>query len=322
VGGTYWSSPTEGEPKKLWINEVYRLTPGATQWERLPDYPANVGQLLAVTAGDKVYAIGGRNSERELQETFSMDNSAAGWQRGPDLPRPLFAHGGGALGSVIYVVADEVAMREPGETSSPASQVLALDTGQPDAKWQVVGEVPDKELGFYTAAVLNDALYLFGGATPSGESLTLRDTVMAFDLNRRTWSARHSLPFPLRDASAVVVDDQFVLITGGVEDAADHLKSPDGASRIHLSNRCLLYDTQSDRFIAAQPLRLAVADHGAAVCDGQVLLIAGEDSPYRTRTDLVQSINVNGILQNDSDRLCRGIEVLTTHEKSPGGAGG
>ena len=301
IGGTYWTSPDTDEPSKRWVRDVYWLASGAAAWERLPDYPRDVGQVLAVSINDRIFAIGGRDAEGAFRETYwiSPDDFAAGWQRGPDLPRPVFALGGGAHRDTIYAVTDEIAMRDRGGLAPPPPTVLALNTAKPDAGWVELGHAPHGEVGYPTVAVADGKLFLFGGAVQKeNASLELRDSVWSFDLQSKKWSARHPLPYPLRDASAVQLNQNSILIAGGVEDAASFAKTPDDKPRVLLSNRCLLYDIEADQFTFAAPLRLAVADHGLVTLDSAVLAIAGEDSPYRTRTDLVQVARVDAMLQS------------------------
>ncbi len=100
----------------------------------------------------------------------------------------------------------------------------------------------------------------------------------------------------MRDTTAVAVDERYILLAGGVEEAVAAESAPDHESRILLSTRCLVYDTIDDRFMAAKPLRLATADHGMAVLGRQLFVVGGEDSPYRTRTDLIQICDVRSLI--------------------------
>lgn len=134
---------------------------------------------------------------------------------------------------------------------------------------------------------------LFGDES---NNLRLSDKSWAFDLDDRGWTALRPLPYALRDATAAALDDSFVLIAGGVEQAAGADQTADHQPRIILSNRCLLYDAAADRFTFAASLRLAVAGHGLVRRELDVLAIAGEDSPYRTRTDLVQRAAVDACI--------------------------
>jgi len=100
----------------------------------------------------------------------------------------------------------------------------------------------------------------------------------------------------MRDTTALALNERYVLLAGGVEEAVSAQSAPDHKSRILLSTRCLIYDTIEDKFMAARPLRLATADHGLAILDTQLFVVGGEDSPYRTRTDLVQFCDVGSLI--------------------------
>ncbi len=151
-----------------------------------------------------------------------------------------------------------------------------------------MGQAPNPEVGYRTAAVIGGNLALFGGATiDKAGQLQLCDAVWLFDLEQLTWNRGTKLPAPLRDSSAVALDERFVLIAGGVEDAKPK-RAPSRDARVILTHRCWLYDLVENKFIMAEPLRLAVADNGLANVDGKLFVIGGEDSPYRTRTDVVQ----------------------------------
>jgi N-acetylneuraminic acid mutarotase len=291
IGGSYWAAKVGGVAEKTWIPDVYWLGRTTDSWERLADFPSAIGQALAVTVGGKIVVVGGRNAERAFVETYwrVVGDHASRWERGPDLPRPLFALTGGAFESTVYAVTDPYAtIEQPSEHPEP-STVLAWDVSATHGAWRHVADVPDSEVGFRTTAIADGRIFLFGGATqPKPDDLRLSDTLWILDLKAGAWTRGAKLPYPLRDSTAACVDNRFILLIGGVEDALSQQQSPDGQARIILTNRCLVYDITSDRFTAAEPLRLATADHGVAIRGSEVMAIAGEDSPYRTRTDLVQ----------------------------------
>jgi predicted neuraminidase len=322
VGGTYWTTPTSANSTKKWMRDVCWFVPETKTCKPLADFPVEIGQVLLLPVKDRVYAVGGRNAEKALRETYRIEplHPASVWQRGPDLPLPLCALQGGVSGNVIYAVTDGHAMEEldTAHAVGPPT-VLALDTSQSNAKWAQIAKVPDPKIGYRTAAVADGKLLLFGGAELLTDgSLGLIDSVWAFDLERRTWNACSNLPFPLRDATAVALDNRYVLIAGGVEDAANSEHTSDGKPRVILSNRSLVYDCRADTFAFAEPLRLAVADHGLVAFGSEILAIGGEDSPYRTRTDLVQRCNMRILLncatlaENGSKQTVESGSRLTT----------
>ncbi len=290
IGGTYWTSAENAQQEKRWMSDVCWLR-GNGSWTPLPNFPHDVGQVLAVAVKDKVIAIGGRDADGAFAETrwLTPGQPASGWQRGPDLPAPLFALVGDIRSETIYVLTDPHAVIDGQPSRVPPSSLWAWDTSSEDGSWEQIAQAPDPEIGFRTAAVAGDKLVLFGGAAlDNAGELKLRDTVWVFDLLSHQWSAGQRLPAPLRDSSALSFDGRFILLAGGVEEAANPQEATEQSPRIILTNRCLIYDVVADEFASAEPLRLAVADHGLAMRSSEILIIAGEDSPYRTRTDLVQ----------------------------------
>ncbi|MBA3483898.1 MAG: hypothetical protein H0T51_18995 [Pirellulales bacterium] len=240
---------------------------------------------------DKIIAIGGRDVDGAFAETrwLTLRHATSKWQRGPDLPAPLFALVGDIRSETIYVLTDPHAVIDGQPSRVPPSSLWAWDTSSEDGSWIQISQAPDPEIGFRAAAVAGGKLVLFGGAAlDAARELKLRDTVWIFDLQTHQWSAGQHLPVPLRDSSAISLDGRFILLAGGVEEAANPQQATEQSPRIILTNRCLIYDVVADEFASAEPLRLAVADHGLALRSSEVLIIAGEDSPYRTRTDLVQ----------------------------------
>jgi hypothetical protein len=292
VGGTYWSAPQTRDAKKQWLPNVYCFATDRKQWKQLPNFSVPISQALLVTVNGRIYAVGGRGPDRAYRETYWLEtaNTQSTWRRGPDLPLPLTALQGGVSGSSIYIVTDGLAMEELADAAVGPPAVLALDTANPDATWQEVAKAPEPKLGYRTMAVLPDKLLLFGGASAATDgSLTLSDSVWAFDLGKKSWRAETQLPFAMRDSSAIALDERRVLLAGGVENAAQVDGDANGPERIILSNRTMVYDLPTHKFSFVEPLRMAVADHGLVALGSEIFVIAGEDSAYRTRTDLTQT---------------------------------
>jgi hypothetical protein len=203
---------------------------------------------------------------------------------------------GGTWRNTIVAITDEPV--GPGETQARGPVVIALDTAAPGASWKEISTAPQPKVGYRAAAVTGDKLFLFGGASPAGaDQLPLTNKVWCYLLPTDKWSACARLPSPIRDATAVRLDDQHIALVGGVEEAVNSASAPNRTARIVLSTRCLIYDALKDSFNEAEPLRLATADHGLAVLENRLYVVGGEDSPYRTRTDLVQSCELQTLLE-------------------------
>jgi hypothetical protein len=298
VGGTFWSANDSGVAEKQWVARVDSLLPSAMHWQSLPEYPIPIDYALVVYLNGRIYVIGGQNDHGLIADTYSLapQERPLHWRQGPRLPRPLSRLRGGTWGSMIVVVTDEYSTTDSG-ASRAGPKVIAWDTDDRDGGWTELAPVPEPSIGFRAAAVAGDNLFVFGGASElSKEQLRLTDQVWQYSLKAKQWSARSRLPTAMRDTTAVAVDERYILLAGGVEQAVAPESAPDHESRILLSTRCLVYDTIGDRFMAARPLRLATADHGIAVLGTQLFVVGGEDSPYRTRTDLVQFCDVRPLI--------------------------
>jgi hypothetical protein len=292
VGGTYWTNLGTATPQKRWLASVERLTSSSGNWTSLPDFPVEIDYALLVFANQRLIAVGGQNNDGLLSATRYLDfeDPEFRWREGPPLPRPLARLRGGVRNSWVVAVTDEPQLS--GKQDIAGSKVLAWDTANPAAAWEEIGAVPEPSIGNRAVAIADGRLYVFGGAAAdeSGE-LRLSPRVWCFDLQRKEWSESAPLPIAVRDATARALDSNTIAVVGGVEEAVSADAAPDGVSRILLSTRVMCFDTRSNKFTAAAPLNMAVADHGVAVLGDDLLVVGGEDSQYRTRTDLVQSID-------------------------------
>ncbi len=313
VGGTFWAANGAGVAEKQWVARVDSLLPSAMHWQSLPEYPVPIDYALVVYLNGRVYVIGGQNDHGPIADTYSLAPAERPleWRQGPRLPRPLSRLRGGNWGSMIVVVTDEYSTADS-DASRAGPKVIAWDTDDRDGGWTELAPVPEPSIGFRAAAVAHDNLFVFGGASESSkEQLRLSDKVWQYSLKTKEWSACARLPTAMRDTTAVAVDERYILLAGGVEEAVAAESAPDHESRILLSTRCLVYDTIDDTFMAAQPLRLATADHGMAALGTQLFVVGGEDSPYRTRTDLIQFCDFRSLIIADITSSWPGSDATT-----------
>lgn len=109
-----------------------------------------------------------------------------------------------------------------------------------------------------------------------------------FDPKTGTCRQIGKLPYGLGSGAAVAVDARTIVIAGGLALAVEGKATPNGKARAHVSPEILLYDTVQDRYSNGGSMRLGLADQGLVFVNGHLYAIGGEDSPYRSRTDLVQ----------------------------------
>ncbi len=284
VGGTWWETLSDQTKVKHWLRGVEMLDTRDMTWSKLPDYPFEAGYAFAAAAGHRVFACGGRSADRGNNETFILDLSASEpvWQPGPPLPKPRWGHVGGAIGSTIYVVGGFEGDPSKKDGSQRATDVIALDTTDLDAGWRSIPDAPapGKQTAWVTAATCAGKLYLFCEAT---------DEAFAFDPANATWRQIASPPIGLSSGAATNIDDRYVLLAGGSAKAIDKSRSPDGSGRNYIAAECYLYDPTTDRYTGLTRMRQAVLDQGLVYIDGAVYSLGGEESPHKSRTDLVQA---------------------------------
>jgi hypothetical protein len=296
VGGTFWSTEGAREPAKHWLSTVNVLDLSHGRWQAWPAYPTAIGDQLVACVGDEIYSVGGRNEHGAVQDVFVLNARLpqAGWRAGPPLPAPLSRLRGGVSGRIVYALSDEPTPHSTGGNPF-RGKLLALDTAAAGRQWRTVAALPHPSCGYRSATVCEGRVYLFGGGTPQpDQSIQLISDAWTYEPRQANWRKLRPLPTPVRDASTAVVDGRYVFLAGGVEQAVGPAVAPDAQERIILSNRCWLYDTKLDTYAPLTSLRLAVADHGLAAIGRTIFAIGGEDSPYRTRTDLVQIGRLSG----------------------------
>jgi len=291
VGGTFWETTKDEKKIKHWLASVYKLDTRKMTWSRLPDYPYPAGYAYAAAVGSKLYVVGGRGARRGNAETFIMDMSAKQpkWIPGPALDRPRWGLVGGVIGKVIYIAAGEQGDPSKKGAVKRSTQVLALDTSKLDKGWTQVADLPNPKLDWPTATTCGDKLYLFGGMESQADGLSI-PVADAFSLNVSTgrWKKLRAMPAALGSGAATAVGDKNILVCGGIGLAATGLQTPDGKIRTYIGTECLLYDVSQDTYKILTPLKQGVLDQGLVHVNGTIISMGGEDSPYKSRSDLVQ----------------------------------
>jgi len=283
VGGTRWVDAADGTKTKQWLRVVHRLDTRQMTWDALPDYPIEAGYPFAAVVGTKLYAVGGRSADRGNAETYIMDLSAAApqWTAGPAQPMPRWASVGGVANGVIYIIGGRQGDPSKKDSVKPAPDVLALDTAKPEAGWQVIAQVPAANMAWPGATVCANKLFLFAGIGDAAKAFSL-------DLTTRKWSKIKPLPVGLSSGAVTSIGDKYLLISGGSAQAAAGSATHDGKQRRYIAANCFIYDVAQDTYSEASPLIQAVLDQGLVVIDDMVISTGGEESPHRSRTDLVQ----------------------------------
>lgn len=294
VGGTQWEEHASGTKIKRWSKAVYSLDSESAQWRKLPDYPLACDSAAASSVGSMLFVVGGRDDKRAFGDVFRLDLSRTTphWEQVPALPKPRWGAGAVSIRGILYVAGGlEGELATSGE-DRPARDVLAFDPMRPIVGWRIVARIPGPALNWRSIAASDGQLYLFGGLTYKPAStdrgfLPHREAY-ALDIDKRAWRMLAPLPVAMGSGAATTLNSHAILIAGGYALALPNRETTDHKVRTHFTAQCFLYDTLQNRYFGLAPMKMGLVDFGFVQCFGKLLVIGGEDGPYRSRTDLTE----------------------------------
>jgi N-acetylneuraminic acid mutarotase len=137
--------------------------PKRDSWSRLPDMPRPRDHFHAAVVGDKLYVIGGRDSElgKEYSETDAYEFATGRWTTGlAPIPTKRGGFAAAVLGDEILVIGGE-------DANSAHREVEAYDVERDS--WRTLDPMPTARHGIQ-AVVCGGAVYVAaGGRTQGGE---------------------------------------------------------------------------------------------------------------------------------------------------------
>ena len=190
-------------------------------------------------------------------------------------------------GSQLYTNSDRA-----GDVSRLGSRLLALDTNNLAAGWQVCAACPGTSRFVEATAAVGGKLYVFGGTAGNDNPTENYATVVdnwVYDPASDVWTRLHDLPvasgnFP---GGSIVYDNRYVLLGGGCQ--YSDVLAPDGSIQpvygtttkhdpgYDYDSDLWVYDTQTNTFGTATPLPLNNNLPMTVVNGNQIYMIGGEN---------------------------------------------
>ncbi|WP_262696436.1 Kelch repeat-containing protein [Kordiimonas aquimaris] len=87
-------------------SRVFECAPPYEAWVERTNMPVAVGNMATITAGAKIYLVGGFDRQRSLAITQVFEPSTNSWSIGPPPPRPLSAHAGAGDERRLFLFGD------------------------------------------------------------------------------------------------------------------------------------------------------------------------------------------------------------------------
>jgi N-acetylneuraminic acid mutarotase len=194
------------------------------QWKKIANFPEPSEEILGVAAGGKMYVFAGLAPIWKPKGlVYEYDPAADKWTKKKPMALPSHHvaltefHGKiYAFGGFIYPPSDPPAW-------VPVNNAWEYDPGADS--WKALAPMPTKR-GSPLAAVVNDKIYVIGGATtsPGSDEIAIDPAhpqavlgkVEEYDPAANTWRERASMPTPRNHAAIGVVNNKIYVIGGRV----------------------------------------------------------------------------------------------------------
>ena len=175
------------------------------------------------------------------------------WSYASPMPQRRSYTASAAIDGNVYVAAGMV-----GNTGRPLNLFSRFDRAT--NTWEPLPQVPD---AFSAAAgtSLGDTMYVIGGNAIDSKTADGRQ-VYAYDVARKRWSRKASLPAMRTNLAAVSLEGKIYAI-GGLDP-------------VHPTKTVFVYDPAANRWTTSAPLPEVLHAHAAVVFRGEIWVIGGQ----------------------------------------------
>lgn len=177
--------------------------------------------LFAVGAALGADDASAHRPQERLKPLLKID-----WRRGPDLPQGFQDSDGGFIGEWLVSVAGFCSGRGIDHARKPGryprgflDKVWNLDTAHRTADWQPLPKWPGEARQGLFSAVVDEAIYLWGGFSYSDPYCYANGFRLSRIANRWKWDTLPALPYPLAAAAIGVIGRDIYLVGGADYDA-------------------------------------------------------------------------------------------------------
>jgi N-acetylneuraminic acid mutarotase len=260
AGGTTWRNGA-----KVWLNGTLFYDFDHDAWSSGPPLPKPLAYGPYLATDESLEVLGGMNESGPSRKCWRLKAGEHTWTESGILPADSVLAKAVSIQGRAYLFGG----------SSSATDVTRLSNSvfrrDESGKWMKTGEMPQGRVALPGLAASGNHVYLFGGfsASTSGEALN-RSEAYRFDPQTDQWTALRPLPAAVRGLSAVVMDQRYILLSGGYTDSG-------------FSAAVYLYDVEEGQYRPVTPLPFPVMGMEMLVRDRMIWGLGGEDKT-RSRT--------------------------------------
>jgi hypothetical protein len=192
--------------------EIYNQRTGLVRWG--PPLDVARGQVVALTLGERLFAIGGASDERPLARMVSIGVGENAWREETPPPGAIEQASGCVLDGKLYIAAGQ-------RNGCPG--LFVYDPEAPQEKWSSVAHPTGKPPQAPLCAAFGGRVWVLGG---TGAGVDGRG-VYHYDPRSKAWERGPDLPLPVSWGAATEVHGE-LLIAGGAyraDDVGDYFNS-------------------------------------------------------------------------------------------------
>ena len=255
-----------------------------SQWNSTAVLPEGLASGTAVTYGDFVYVVGGKNSSENGVATIygariKTDGGLENWSGAGQLPLPLYLHAAVVAGDGLFVIGGW----DGQGTRAEVWRAPFLSDGRSGGWVAFPGYASTLDL--HDAVLFNGRIYVVGGWNGAqAQQAVYAAAIQGSGLDG--WQKVGELPQPLYRLS-IAADSQRIYVTGGFSGN----ETPSGAVYVAGAN--------GDGTLTAwqsYTLPAPVYYHEALIHDGQLVILGGRNNEQVFNQVYIAAIDANGVL--------------------------
>jgi N-acetylneuraminic acid mutarotase len=221
--------PQSGPPAWVPIDNAWEYDPAADSWRALAPVPTKRGSPVAVSAGERMYVIGGAvagpgqpavhpaRPHTSVGTVEEYDPAANSWRARAPMPTPRNHMVGGAIGGKVYVASGRVGAAFISGGSSNIGVIEAYDPAADSWSHGLARMANARSAG--AGGVYNGRLYITGGEHQEPGMMATFRSLEAYDPASNAWQTLPPMPVPRHGLAGAVLGNRLHMVSGDVQSA-------------------------------------------------------------------------------------------------------
>ncbi|HXX83065.1 MAG TPA: kelch repeat-containing protein [Casimicrobiaceae bacterium] len=223
--------PASGPAAWVPVDSAWEYDPASDSWKALAPMPTKRGSPVAVTAGDRIYVIGGATLPPGSKEPAVLpgrphisvgtveeyDPATNTWRARTAMPTPRNHATAGAVNGRIYVIGGRVGTSFISSGSSNVDVVEEYDAAA-DAWGAARARMPSARSAM-ASGVYEGRIYVTGGEGQDSQRMYTFRALEAYDPASNTWAVLPSMPVSRHGLAGAVVGNRLHMVSGDVQSA-------------------------------------------------------------------------------------------------------